>query len=73
MSRLHHLHEAMDRETEGQHSKRPYPSNGVSAYTTRVVASKKTCTMFSEKILGLQRQIINRRWNAPERTEVNHI
>ena len=29
-------------------------------------------TTFSEKILGLQRQTINRWWNAPERTEVNH-
>ena len=45
----------MDQETEGQHSKRPHSSNGVSAHTTRLAASKKTCTMFSEEILGLQR------------------
>ena len=62
----------MDRETERQHSKRPHPSNGVSAHTTRLAASKKTHTTFSEEILGLQRWTINRRWNAPERTEVNH-
>ena len=45
----------MDRETEGQHSKRPHSSDGVSAHTTRLAASKKTRTMFSKKILGLQR------------------
>ena len=45
----------MDRETEGQHSKRPHPSDGVSAHTTRLATSKKTHTTFSEEILGLQR------------------
>ena len=35
------LHEAMDRETEGQHSKRPHPSNGVSAHTTRLANIKE--------------------------------
>ena len=39
---------------------RPHPSNSVSAHTTRLAASKKTCTMFSEEILGLQRRTINR-------------
>ena len=68
----HCLYEAKDQETEGQHSKGPHPGNGVSAHTTRLAASKKTHTMFSEEILGLQRRTINRRWNAPERTEVNH-
>ena len=51
---------------------RPHPSHGVSTDTTRLAASKKTCTTSSEEILGLQRRTINRRWNAPERTEVNH-
>ena len=32
----------------------------ILAHTTRLAASKKTCTMFSEEILGLQRQTINR-------------
>ena len=50
----------MDQETEGQHTERPHPSDGVSAHTTRLAASKKTHTTFSEEILGLQRQIINR-------------
>ena len=50
----------MDRETEGQHAERPHPSDGVSAHTTRLGASKKTRTMFSEEILGLQRRTINR-------------
>ena len=45
----------MDRETEGQHTERPHSSDGVSAYTTRLAASKKTRTTFSEEILGLQR------------------
>ena len=45
----------MDQETEGQHSKRPHSSDGVSAHTTRLAASKKTRTTFSEEILGLQR------------------
>ena len=62
----------MDSETEGQHTERPYPSDGVSADTTRLAASKKTCTTFSEEILGLQRRTVYRRWNAPERTKVNH-
>ena len=53
-------------------AERPHPSDGVSTHTTRLAASKKTRTTFSEEILGLQRQTINRRWNAPERTEVNH-
>ena len=35
--------------------KRPHPSNSVSAHTTRLAASKKTRTTFSEKILGFQR------------------
>ena len=62
----------MDWETEGQHAERPHSSDGVSAHTTRLAASKKTHTTFSEEILGLQRWTINRWWNAPERTEVNH-
>ena len=62
----------MDWESEGQHAERPHPSNGVSTHTTRLEASKKTRTTSSEKILGLQRWTINRWWNAPERTEVNH-
>ena len=45
----------MDRETEGQHTVRPHSSDGVSAHTTRLAASKKTRTTFSEEILGLQR------------------
>ena len=45
----------MDWETEGQHAERPHPSHGVSADTTRLAASKKTHTMSSEEILGLQR------------------
>ena len=57
---------------EGQHSERPHPSDGVSTDTTGLAASKKTRTTLSEKILGLQRRTINRRWYAPERTEVNH-
>ena len=32
----------MDRQTEGQHSKRPHSSDGVSAHTTRLATSKKT-------------------------------
>ena len=52
-SRLDCLHEAMDRETEGQHAERPHSSDGVSAHTTRLAASKKTRTTFSEEILGL--------------------
>ena len=36
-------------------AERPHPSDGVSTHTTRLAASKKTCTMFSEEILGLQR------------------
>ena len=59
-SRLHCLYEAMDRETEGQHAERPHPSDGVSTHTTRLAASKKTRTTSGEKILGLQRQTINR-------------
>ena len=59
-------------ETEGQHTEKPHSSDGVSAHTTRLAASKKTRTTFSEEILGLQRRTINRLWNAPERTEVNH-
>ena len=62
----------MNRETEGRHTERPHSSNGVSAHTTRLAASKKTRITLGEKILGLQRRTINRRWNAPERTEVNH-
>ena len=62
----------MDQETEGQHTERPHSSNGVSAHTTRLAASKKTRTTFGEKILGLQRPTINRRWNAHEMTEVSH-
>ena len=62
----------MDWETEGQHAERPHPSDGVSTHTTGLATSKKTRTMFSEEILGLQRRTINRRWNASERTEVNH-
>ena len=50
----------MDQETEGQHAERPHSSDGVSAHTTRLTASKKTHTTFSEEILGLQRQTINR-------------
>ena len=51
----------MDQETEGQHTERPHSSDGVSAHTTtRLAASKKTHTMFSEEILGLQRRTINR-------------
>ena len=50
----------MDQETEGQYSKRPHLGNGVSAHITRLAASKKTRTTFSEEILGLQRQTINR-------------
>ena len=50
----------MDRETEGQHTERPHSSDGVSAYTTRLAASKKTHTTLGEKIHGLQRQTINR-------------
>ena len=45
----------MDRETEGQYTERPHSSDGVSAHTTRLAASKKTRTTFSEEILGLQR------------------
>ena len=45
----------MDRETEGQHSKRSHSGDGVSAHTTRLAASKKTHTTFSKEILGLQR------------------
>ena len=45
----------MDRETEGQHTERSHPSNGVSTHTTRLAASKKTRTTFSEEILELQR------------------
>ena len=59
-SRLHCLYEAMDRETEGQHTERPHSNNGVSAHTTRLATSKKTHTTFSEEILGLQRRTINR-------------
>ena len=70
--RLHCLHEAMDWETEGQHAERPHPSDGVSTHTTRLAPSKKTHTTFSKEILALQRWTINRWWNAPERTEVNH-
>ena len=62
----------MDWETEGQHKERPHSSDGVSAHTTRLAASKKTSTTFGKKILGLQRRTINRWWNAPERTEANH-
>ena len=40
----------MDRETEGQHSERPHPNDGVSTHTTRLAASKKTRTTLSEKI-----------------------
>ena len=36
-------------------TQRPHPSDGVSAHTTRLAASKKTRTTFSEEILGLQR------------------
>ena len=50
----------MDQENEGQHAERPHPSDGVSAHTTRLAASKKTHTPFSEEILGLQRQTIKR-------------
>ena len=71
-SRLHCLHEAMDWETEGQHTERFHSSDGVSTHTARLAASKKTRTTFSEEILGLQRWTINRWWNASERTEVNH-
>ena len=53
-------------------TQRPHSSDGVSAHTTRLAASKKTRTTFSEEIRGLQRRTVNRRWNAPERTEVNH-
>ena len=59
-SRLHCLYEAMDRETEGQHTERPHPSHGISTHTTRFAASKKTHTTSGEKILGHQRQTINR-------------
>ena len=45
----------MDQETEGQHAERPHSSDSVSAHTTRLAASKKTRTTFSEEILGLQR------------------
>ena len=62
----------MDWEVEGQHSERPHPSHGVSTQTTRLAASKKTRTTHGEKILGLQRRTINRRWYAPERTKVDH-
>ena len=58
---------AMDWETEGQHSERPHPSDSVSTHTTRLAASKKTRTTLGEKILGLQRQTINRWWYAPEK------
>ena len=34
---------------------RPHSSDGVSAHTTRLAASKKTHTTFSKEILGLQR------------------
>ena len=71
-SRLHCLHEAMDRETEGQHTERPHPRNSVSTHTARLATSTKTCATFSTEILGLQRLTINRRWTASERTEVNH-
>ena len=46
---------AMDRETEGQHAERPHSCDSVSAHTTRLATLKKTRTMFSEEILGLQR------------------
>ena len=62
----------MDWETEGQHTARPHLGNGLSTHTTRLAASKKTRTTLSQKILGLQRRTVNRWWNAPERTEVNH-
>ena len=45
----------MDRETEGQHTERPHSSDSVPTHTTRLAASKKTCTTLGEKILGLQR------------------
>ena len=32
----------MDGETEGQHTERPHPSDGVSTHTTRLATSKKT-------------------------------
>ena len=56
-SRLHCLYEAMDRETEGQHTARPHFSDGVSAHTTRLAASKKTHTTFSEEILDFREEL----------------
>ena len=35
------IHEAMDRETEGQHTERPHSSDGVSAHTTRLASIKE--------------------------------
>ena len=42
-------------ELKDIHTERPHPSDRVSTHTTRLAASKKTRTMFSEEILGLQR------------------
>ena len=39
----------MDQETEGQHAERPHPSDGVSAHTTRLAASKKTHTHLARR------------------------
>ena len=52
-SRLHCLDEAMDSETQGQHSERPHPRNIVSAHPAGLAASAKTRATFSEEILGL--------------------
>ena len=54
-SRLHCLYQAMDRETEGQHTERPHPGNGLPTHSARLATPKKTRSTLSKKVLGFQR------------------
>ena len=52
-------------EKQRQHTEGPHTRNSVSAHSAGLATSTKTRTTFGKKILGLQRQIINRQWTAP--------